>query len=188
MSRRQRTFIGPQGMGGMVSLWGASSLIKSIQYGITVANTAATATATIVSVVPENTILFFLGCQSNAATAAGHWAGSCVLTNATTVTTTYQAATDSRILAFCAVEYYPGVIRSRQSFSISWSGATSSTATITEVNIAKTMLAFGGMQMYQGDQNEPGRITLTNATTVTATRGGATGWSTVMPGQAVEFF
>lgn len=56
--RRNRDFIGPAGMGGVVSLWGASSLIKSVQSGSLSNGAGTTATATITAVVPENTAIY----------------------------------------------------------------------------------------------------------------------------------
>ncbi len=186
--RRPRRLIGPAGMGGMVGLWGASSLIKSIQYGTTVATVAGTATATITAVDTANSVIQFLGSSSNSALNGGHWAGYCKLTNATTVTTTYQAVTDTRTLSFCVIEYLPGVIKSKQSVTISCLFVASNTATITSVNTAKTMISNGGISMYLGAMDEPSRLTLTNATTVTMNRGGTSGYQTDHVGDVVEFF
>ena len=186
--RRNRDFIGPAGMGGMVSLWGQSSLIRSIQYGATTAASATTATATIASVDTNNACLFFLGSSSNNTGDGGHWAGACVLTNSTTVTTNYDAATDTRILNFCVVEFQPGVIKSRQSYVITCVSAASATATITAVDVTKAQILFDGQTLYSGAMSQPGRVTLTNTTTLTVNRSSTDAFTTRMYGYVIEYF
>jgi len=186
--RRQRNLLGPQGMGGMVSLWGASSLIKSIQYGTT-STTGTTTTATITSVDTNNACLIYLGCTSTNSADGGYWTGSCVLTNSTTVTTNYQTTSgETKILGFCVVEYQPGVFKSLQTFSISLISAASATTTITAVNVAKSQIISGGMQTYGAAMTQPGRVTLTNATTVTLNRVATDAYTTIIPGCVIEYF
>jgi 3-mercaptopyruvate sulfurtransferase SseA len=186
--RRQRNLLGPQGMGGMVSLWGQSSLIRSIQYGTT-NTTAVSTTATITAVDTTNAYLFFLGCASNQAAVGGHWAGACVLTNSTTVTTSWDTATgDTRSLTFCVVEFQPGVVKSRQAFVVTCVSASSATATITAVDTTKAQILFDGMTTYDGSQQQYGRVTLTNATTVTLNRVSTDGYTTRIYGYVIEYF
>lgn len=186
--RRNRDFIGPAGMGGMVSMWGQSSLIRSIQYGTT-SFIGTSGTATITAVDTNNACLFFLGCQSADTADGAGWTGSCVLTNGTTVTTTYQSSNGyTRILSFCVVEFQPGVIKSRQTFTINCVSAASATTTITAVDVTKSQILFGGMQLYGAAMTQPGRVTLTNATTVTVIRVATDGFTTIIPGYVIEYF
>ena len=172
----------------MVSLWGQSSLIRSIQYGTTTAVGAGTATATITSVDTSNACLFFLGCSSNQTAPGGHWAGACVLTNSTTVTTSYDAAIDTRALDFCVVEFQTGLIKSRQAFVVTCVNAATATATITAVDTKKAQILFDGMHTYDGANVQYGRVTLTNATTVTLVRGSTDSYTTRIFGYVIEYF
>jgi hypothetical protein len=81
--RRQRNLLGPQGMGGMVGLWGASSMVNSIQYGQIDLVSLTTNTATITSVNTANAMLVFLGESSVDQNPAYIGAVRMTLTNAT---------------------------------------------------------------------------------------------------------
>ena len=163
--RRQRNLLGPQGMGGMVSLWGASSAVKQIQYG----TITGSSSATISSVVVENSIVLWLGndTNDNAATTSGFT--SCILSNSTTVS---QAATAAgNVGGFCVLEFLPGMVKSAGSGTIAVSGVGSATATITSVNTSKTILTFLGQTTNDGTPSAQWcRLALTNSTTITASR------------------
>ena len=191
--RRQRNLLGPQAMGGMVSLWGASSLIKSIQRGtIVIAAASASNTATIAAVATENTVVRWLGISydtDGAVDERSAWA-YLSLTNATTVTATRGATTGAATVSYEVTEFLPGVIRSVQRGTIFMSAAASNTATITSVDTAKSMAYYNGTQSGDGfgySSRYLIRVVLTNATTVTATRGNATNNMT-MAYQVTEFF
>ena len=176
MSRRQRTFIGPQGMGGLVSMWGVSSLIKSVQRGTITLTGAATGTATITSVATENAVLMYLGNTCDVAASTDSQLAWCrvSLTNATTITATRQNVTGNCVVAFEIIEYLPGVIKSIQIGTVSIANLTASnTAAITGVNTEKSVLMYLGAQVQNTTGNTIdswNRLTLTNATTITATR------------------
>lgn len=143
--RRQRTFIGPQGMAGMVSLWGAPSLIKSIQRG-TVTFSGTSTTATISAVIPENAYVANLGIKSGTAGQfGGEYFTRISLTNATTLTFLTNTATGTnRVVSYEVVEFMPGVIKSKQTGSTTSTGATTNQA-VTEVNLNRAFLVHAGL-------------------------------------------
>lgn len=172
-------FLGPP---PLVTAWTQGTIVKSVQYGtITIGNTSLTGTATITTVVPTNALVFFLGLvHQEAADGISVPFSYLQLTNATTVTATRAiqpgAGAATPVIGFCVLEFLPGVIRSIQKGTVTLNAVTSNTATITAVNVAKSILLYG---FESSDQNlvtdALARITLTNATTVTMTRNNNTG-------------
>ena len=155
--RRNRTFIGPQGMGGMVSLWGASSIVKSIQYiavAITGSNTSGT--ATINSVDTSSTILIPAGFVSAGDTTAllQNTLTTSILTNATTVTGnkhTGSATYTPQAIYMHVLEFMPGIIKSVQYATWTFVGGTSGDFfTINSVNTAKAVNLFTGARNAAG--------------------------------------
>jgi len=176
--RRQRNLLGPQGMGGMVSLWGASSLVKSVQYGTAPINsTGTTTTTTITSVNTADAVLLWGGflsqSPSDGSTDPGMLMCRITLTNATTVTANRNTADFyGRNLPFCVIEFQPGVLKSVQHGVVTLTGVTSATTTITSVNTAKAaLICSGNTTSYPAPSNNiyGAGVTLTNATTVTGT-------------------
>lgn len=174
--RRERNFIGPAGMGGIVGLWSASSLIRSIQAGTMTAVYPANATGTIAAVDTANSIVYLLGLtQSNANNNYAVATGGVELTNSTTVTG-YQSISGGAdmVFSFVVVEYHPGIVKSIQAGTIAVGGGASATATVTAVNTAKSMLVWRGFKMSTGAAPNTDawatKTVLTNATTVTANR------------------
>lgn len=169
--KRNRDFIGPAGMGGLVSLWGQSSLIKSIQRGTIVIGSGATSnTTTIVVVDMGNTELRYLGCTcdtNNVTAAIGN--ASLVFTNATTLTITrITADTMTVTVSYEVIEYVPGILKSVQRGTV----AGNATATITNVNTGKAFISYLGETMtnFLANNNQTNMnpyLTLTNATTIT---------------------
>lgn len=75
-----------------------------------------------------------------------------------------------------------GFIKSIQRGTIAISAAVSATATITSVAVANSLIFYGGHTTDDGGTTRPvttARVTLTNATTVTATNGLNSGVQTV---------
>lgn len=178
--RRQRNLLGPSGMGGMVGLWGASSIVKSVQYGTApIGSTATTSTTAITSVNMADAVLlwggFLSGSPSDGGTNPGELMSRITLTNATTVTTNRNTAHFyGRELPFCVIEFQPGVLRSAQYGVVTMTGVTSATTTITSVNTAKAaLICLGNTTSYPASSNNiyGAGVTLTNATTVTGTTG-----------------
>ena len=187
--RRQRNLLGPQGMGGMVSLWGASSLVASVQTGTIALNASPNVTATITAVNTANAVIVFGGFSVNNATANTSFSVYVTLTNATTVTATTVGTGNDRVVAFTVIEFMPGVIRSVQGGTITLAGVASNTATITSVNTAKSYVAYLGMSTNVAEDQTLPRVVLTNATTVTATRAVAgAGGGTTASYQVMELF
>jgi hypothetical protein len=199
MNRRGADRIGPLASGGMVALWGASSLIKSIQYGNVGAtnNTSTTGTATINAVDTANAVLLFNGNTTSDSTNGqidAYQTGFITLTNSTTVTVTRggQDGNGNITVNFCVVEFLPGVIRSVQAGTILLANAVvTNTATITAVNTAKSVLFYNNKNTNQGPlaagTTHWSKLDLTNSTTITATRAGNTNQE-VPAYLLVEFF
>ncbi len=188
--RRPRSLIGPANMGGMVGLWNASSMIESIQYG-TISITSLTATATITSVDASRSILIDLRQSNNwnGGTQPAYTSNTLVFTNATTITASRNASGGIVATAsFCVVQFAPGVVRSVQSGLMI--GNSNQTATITSVNTAKSLVLSLGLEGDSGGRDDAfyGRLTLTNATTVTLTRGVSNGSGMQAGYLVLEFF
>lgn len=194
--RRQRSLIGPQGMGGLVSLWGASSLIKSIQRGTITWSNPNSGTATISAVDMNNAYVTFVGSDVNTdTTATGSNSQSVVqLTNSTTVTASSWGTVNTKVLSWEVMEFVPGVIKSIQRIDFLYVPDASYTATqtITAVNVNKTQLIYGGNSTNDGNTQEYSgrsriRASLTNSTTVTVSKGVNINYA-YFYGTAVEFF
>jgi hypothetical protein len=170
-------------MGGMVSMWGQSSAVKSIQYG-TITNGGSTATISAVAV--ENSILFWLGsdCGDNTATVSGF--GAITFTSSTVITFSCQGTGNT--CSFCVLEFVPGFIKSAGSGSINMASVGSATATISSVNTSKTFLTCIGNTTSDGTPTAMyGRLALTNSTTITASRQFASN-STIVRYSYLEFY
>ena len=168
--RRQRNLLGPQGMGGMVSMWGASSLVRSAQQ-ITWTINAATVNTTITAVDTTCAFVVPQGAMSQLGSNVipVGTTGGLKITSSTNVQgrrSLYGSYPD--LAAATVLEFAPGVLRSFQNVLMPQT-AGSNTFTITSVNTAKTFLIVT-TDFYSG----PGyqacpRISLTNSTTLTST-------------------
>ena len=135
------------------------TLIKSIQYG------TVETSATVNAVVVANSILINTGFTM--ADDSPDKLNRITLTNTTTVT-----QTGAGMCSFVLIEFEPGVIKSKQSGSISLDSATSNTATISSVSTTKSIVLKMGQASTTSGSSLGGHlamVTLTNATTVTAT-------------------
>ena len=163
-------------MGGMVSLWGANSSIRSIQY-VSVSSTTAAESVTIAAVNVANTVVIALG-PSSAYTPGNSPSTSFAtvnLVNSTTVTLAVMATGGySSTKKAVVIEFAPGVVKSVQSGIATIVNSTASaTATITGVNTAKTWITMSTLTnadagSVSGDWGATS--TLTNATTITFAR------------------
>lgn len=175
---------------------GASALIKSIQRGTISLSGATSGTATITSVVTANSVVRYLGdSQSDPATDdVTFFASRLALTNATTVTGSSIAgnASNTQIISYEVVEYFPGVLKSVQRGTVDMTTVTSKTATITSVDTTKSTVDHLGFNSNWPATPAYGSVTrarwaLTNATTVTATVGNASNASCSLGYQVAEF-
>lgn len=173
-----------------VQQWNQRSLVKSIQTG-TVSLAAVTSnTATITAVVTGNCLVAFGGSSINTGGSSDTFT-YISLTNSTTVTAVRSGGSGTVTAAFTIIEFVPGVIKSNQAGTIALATVASNTATITAVNTSKaTVINLGNMtddSVSGNGQRWTVRLTLTNATTVTATHGSANDNLTASY-QVVEFF
>lgn len=190
------------GTDGYVKNWGrrsaSSALIRSVQRGTISLVGATSNTATITSVDADYAIVRYLGQSVSSGSA---WStdvpstefAKVVLTNATTVTATMNTAGSTIIVAYEVVEYWPSALNQvvqRGTITIT-SGNLTNTATITSVDTTKAVIEYGGFSTDTSGANATSntypRLDLTNATTVTATRGGSAAGNPVIVYQVVEF-
>jgi len=103
--------------------------------------------------------------------------------------TSFASAVNTRTVAFAVIQFVPGVLRSRQAFAITIPPSTTSVAaTITAVTVGKALVIFGGQYVNAGDDQIPAYLTLTNATTVTATNSNTVSGADEIRGTVMEFF
>lgn len=160
------------------TLIGRPSYINSIQYfTITIATGVTSGTATISSVVANNAQIVWGGLNHGDSGATWDGFGIAVtLTNSTTVTATRNTAeTNTVTVQGCVVEYVSLTLNSAIQYgSITLgSSVTSNTATISSVTTANAFVAYLGFNSTDSSTNGAvnfANLTLTNSTTVTATR------------------
>lgn len=157
----------------------ASNIIQSMQPFQLTFGASSSATATISSVTTANTVLQYQGfISSDSSNDSPTVCSTMVLTNATTVTGNNNTTSNGVVVNGTAIEFKSGILNSSvQQVSIALSAAqTSNTATITSVNTASTMLFFNGNSASSATSIQVlPWLQLTNGTTVTASRGVATG-------------
>lgn len=195
MSRMHRARMGfGRGVTAGAGPWCVPSLIKNIQRGTITMNNVTTNTATITSVDIANSVIYYLGytCSSGAGSQYNLVKMRIRLTNATTVTAFVNTgAASDHIVSWEVIEYYPGVIKSLQRGAITVTTATTNTATINPVNTLKTQVIYGGHDTNSTatavDNEQGALLTLTNATTLTATQANSTDTINVQY-QVVEWF
>ncbi len=152
---------------------GGGLATKAVYSGSIDLNGVASATATITAVVLANSLVFNTGSNGTlASTGASDALNRVELTNTTTVTA-YRGSTDAHTLpvGYYVVEHYGGIWKSMQRGVINTNGGTSATATISSVTTANSFLSYLGTEGAFGGSGIPtnnSRLTLTNATTVTA--------------------
>ena len=169
-------YVNQQDIGG-----GTTSMIETVEEGTLVfsGSSSTTTTATVTSFDESRTMLEDLGQSVDTATANDQHRllQRCSVTNDTTITgTRANGNTSSNSTGgFKLTQYADGLINSIQDGTITLgSGVTSATATISSISTSKYLLSNLGVTLSSGTTNESRhnvRITLTNPTTVTATRG-----------------
>lgn len=184
--------VGPLGSSGVIAQWGASSLIKSVQRGTTAITSGNTATnTTITAVDTKNCIVSFIGCMFGSNNIAWDSATARVqLTSSTNIQAVRQnsGGAGQITLGWEVIEFIPGVIKSIQVSSVTSNGS----ATITAVNIARSLLTYQGWTGSDTTINamqvvEIPRIALASATSVTCANGNGDA-NSVAIFQVTEFF
>lgn len=175
-----------------VAQWYNRSLIKNIQRGTVTLSAVASNTASITSVLTQNSSIAWLGVTYGLDADPDTSSSACRvdLTSATVVTGTKNTGSNASVISFEVIEFQPGVLKSVQRGTIAWSGALSATATITTVTPAKTRLGFLGFTTNQvnGYWGRFGpSIVLTDAVTVTASKGIITEQA-IVGYEVLEFF
>lgn len=192
MIRGRSRVVDGSGLSSVVSR--ARGVVKSIQRGTILVSAATSATATIVAVNPNNTILNFLGASSTTITANTERAAARIdLTDSVTVTATKVSGTDAITVSFEVVEYCPGIIKTPQRGTITLASVASNTGAIVGVNLSKTNLVSLGLTMdaIAAATTQPdcmqAKTVLTNSTTITASRNNTVG-TLVIGYQIVEYY
>lgn len=160
-----------------------SGIISSIQQvEITIADTDTTGTATISTVDTSRTAVFFsygnAGGARQADTTTNVDLVCCrvSLTNATTVTATRGSSGEgvAKVLICTVVEFTDAAVDSVQQGTVTLTDTnTSNTATISSVTTSRSVVLYNGVSVsadvFEGASST--YVALTNATTVTVTRG-----------------
>lgn len=155
------------------------TIIASIQpFEITIGTSATSNTATITSVDTSKSVIFYAGhTTSHTGSALREFMPRVELTNGTTVTAyrDTSSATHTVTVRGTVVEFSSSAVTSVQQGTITIaSGNTTGTATITSVDTTKAVPFWLGGTVSTSTASPQvviHRIDLTNATTVTATRG-----------------
>jgi hypothetical protein len=165
-----------------VGLWGAPSLlVASVQRGYTsITGSNYSATSTISSV---NTNYAVVSCRGNGngGVANRSLLSYVQLTNATTLTVNrpYQDGSNSSTVYWEVIEFYPSVVRNIQSFSLSFTGSPTPTATLTNFNTSKSLFFYRGVDWpggYGGDLASYTAYPVTNVDSSTQVSGSIGGW------------
>ena len=144
MRRQDRRLTGSM-LAARVSQFGYRGIIRSVQRGTITLNGATSNTATINAVDTANAYVQYLGgSDGSTGSAPREYFYRVALTNSTTVTAFVNTAIAvNHFVNFEVIEYWPGVIKSLQTGT--QTGTTSPlTATITAVDINKSILGWGG--------------------------------------------
>lgn len=183
---------GPLGGAGLVGLWGASSMVRSVQYFVSTVN-GATVNITIAAVNPANAVVMPMFLKSTE--TGGNLGVSCATVEITTATNVAVKRLNwvGETARFMVLEFAPGVLKSNQVANLSQgsTGLTTTTATITAVNTNKIMLVCSDRNTAstQGPDKVKSDVEVTNATTLTSTRTTADAtYYNVNTVQVLEFF
>lgn len=174
---------------GYVVVTFATGAIQSIQQKVTTSSSGSNDVTTISAVTVANCMLVYGGYKNNNGGFNAAWSR---ITSTTAVTSAFGAAPSfTRTHYFTVIEFKSGVLNSSsQTGSIAVS-STSNTATISSVNTAKSICNFTNFtnnSSLTSWRDYAGKITLTNATTVTATKNTAGSSDTSTIGyEVIEF-
>lgn len=172
---------------GLLPTNGAESYIESIStnYTVYIDPTATSGTTTIASVSTSRSHIVLCGIISEGGNADQCHA-RVELTNATTVTAYRNTLLNTRgvVVTFKVIQWKASAITSIQQNTITLTGVATNTRTITSVDLTRSAVFYLG----QTTSNTTGsnsanqiltRVHLSSSTVVTATKGSATGTTTV---------
>jgi len=193
-------------LSALVAQWAQRSMVKTIQnVNVTCLDNATSGTAAIASVVTNLTLLRLRGLESSIATGWGALTPANVmqrlaLTNSTTLTLSKAGTTGAGAASITwrvdVVEFRPGAFKYIERGTIAMAaGATSNTATLAQaVTTSKCELMLLGIESTDGAsalnlQFVESSLTLTNGTTITASRNAQDGQvSQVIGYQLAEYW
>ena len=166
-----------------VAQFGMRSFVRSVQRGsFTMPAASASGTVTITTVDTSNAVLTAMNntptsALSSATAATIFWRTT--LTNSTTITINSAVAGDPRTTFWELIEYWPGVIKSKQTGTVTVSGVAAASATVTVVNMNKSILFLAGntcvynVSPYGDPRETPGCCYLDTSTSVKVSRSGS---------------
>lgn len=168
----------------------ASAAIQSIQQLVKSGTGAATETSVISSVTTGNVLIANGGMKTNSDTFTRQY--HFALTDATTIsyTRTSGISGTSPVFYCSVIEFKTGVLKSLQRGLIVLSSVSSNTATVTAVTTANSFcnyLNFKSGAATSAPDTAYHKISLTNSTTVTATRNTAGATDSTISYEVVEF-
>lgn len=163
---------------------GGSPIISNNEYTLTISGATASNTATITAVDTNKAVVIPQGVRSDSANA-GHNDVRLALTDSTTVTGTRDDSTSATTtVVFRVVEERRIKSIQRGTIAITSSNA-SNTATVTAVDVTKCTIVHLGTDSANADDRVT--LSLTNSTTITATRA-STGGTATVGYQLVEYY
>jgi|GEM_PF-4972260 len=166
--------------------------IKSIQNRtVALSGTTTSDTDTVTAVKPENSILRYGGYYTDNASNLVSLS-SLSLTNATSVTIARSYNTScARNIRYQVVEYNDYVLKTKKNAATSISSGTSATTTVNSVTTSRAVTFYNGQSIDSGTttlRSGLEGVTLTNATTITGTRGFSTAAITSAQWDLGEFY
>lgn len=163
-----------------------ASLVNSVQHGTVSIAAGTSGTATITAVTTATAAVFYLGESTTSTSTIASWASRLTLTNSTTVTANVNSSTTATV-GFCVVDFNAAAIQSIQQVSTtSTSVSTTMTSTISSVTTTNAFMAYGGQTNANANYGNLFSADLTNATTVTWTRNGASANSRTCNATVIE--
>ena len=122
--------------------------VKRTQYGtISIPALSVTNTSTVTEVVPENSLLIFLGTVVNAdsGTNMDDATARITLTNSTTITATRQGSGDDIVVSYCLVEFEEGIVKSTEEGLMNFTNTDFMIDyPINQVDTSKSMISYLG--------------------------------------------
>lgn len=153
------------------------SAFADVQYGsITISATDTSNTGTISTIDVDRSVVIYLGHTVNAAASSlGTSFPGLVITDPTTITATRAGTLNDTTISFCVLQLSSSVVNSVQQVQAQTTlGNTVGTAAIVSVDMANSLILFGGINANTANINNFFHsVQLTDPTTIAITRAGA---------------